>query len=106
MFQKNDRPLSTVRALTAVLCVLVGVIGGFTALLTMTTDFVWGLLSLILSVFGAWWAYWIAELIFSTIVDIKLIRNRLYHQSNESLAEFLKDTPHPPRFYEQARWIE
>ena len=91
MFHKNDRALLIIRPITAVLCVLAGVFGGISALVLMAHEFFLGFVGLIISAFGAFWAYWLAELVFSAIVDLKLIRNRLYRQSNDNLAEFLVD---------------
>ena len=90
MFERNDKALLTAGA---IIKVFIGII----AILSLVMGIILAVLvhaALFLIIFGGWficWLIWIfARLYLSYLCDIKLIRNKLYGESNEGLADFLK----------------
>lgn len=91
MFERNDRALLITRiiimvtiAIFAVLSLVMGIV------LAVVIDGVYFLFAL-----AGWFACWLlwvgARLYLSYLVDIKLIRNKLYGENNEDLEAFLKN---------------
>ena len=90
MFERNDKALLTTR-------IIVMVIIGIFAVLSLVMGIVLAVLvhgAMFLIAFVGWffcWLLWVfARLYLSYLCDIKLIRNKLYGESNNDLEVFLK----------------
>lgn len=90
MFQRNDKALLTTR-------IIIMVIISIFAVLSLVMGIVLAVLingAMFLTAFAGWFLCWIiwviARLYLSYLCDIKLIRNKLYGESNEGLEMFLK----------------
>lgn len=89
MFQKNDRALITARTITLIVVIILAV-GSFTMGLALAIAI---RPVLFLTAFAGWFLCWLAwvfvRLHLSYLCDIKLIRNKLYGESNAGLEVFL-----------------
>lgn len=90
MFERNDKPLLTTRVIVMVVIGILAVASLVAGIvLAIALDGVWFLIT-----FALWflcWLCWVfARLYLSYLCDIKLIRNKLYGESNEDLEVFLK----------------
>jgi len=89
MFERNDNALLAAR-------IIIGVFIAIVAVASLVMGLVWAVLihwAYILFAFVGWFLCWIMwvfmRLYLSYLVDIKLIRNKLYGESNEGLEVFL-----------------
>ncbi len=96
MFQKSDRTLLIVR-LIVLICILIfamaiGIVG---ILVCIDFSILYGLLILFVGALLCWlnWLFW--NLLFGFLCDVKLIRNKLYRESNEGLKGMLGDLSRP-----------
>ena len=89
MFRNNDKTLFITRLIVIVTLGIFAVLSlGVGIFLAVTIKGVYFLFT-----FVGWflcWLFWVgARLVFSYLVDIKLIRNKLYDESNDGLEMFL-----------------
>ena len=109
MFERNDKALLTTR-------VIVMVVIGFFVVASFAGGIALAVLvhgALFLVTFVGWffcWLMWVfARLYMSYLVDIKLIRNKLYGESNEDLEVFLKgeeERSNSPKMQEKRKETE
>ena len=90
MFKRNDKALRISRIIFIVIIVIIAVLSLVTGIiLAVDYEGVYFLFT-----FVGWFLCWImwvfTRLYLSYLVDIKLIRNKLYGESNEELEVFLK----------------
>jgi len=89
MFQRNDKALITARIITLVV-VIIFAVGSFAMGIALAIA-IHG--ALFLTAFVGWFLCWLAwvfaRLHLSYLCDIKLIRNKLYDESNAGLEVFL-----------------
>ena len=110
MFEQNDRTLFTAQSIIKVFCIIGAIlcfIGGIVLFITsnqkVTDNFgkisnvtnyaqIIGGVALILFSSLVFWIIWIfSKLIFSTLCDIKFIRNKLYQLDNDNLKSFIEE---------------
>lgn len=91
MFERNDKALLTTRK-------IIMLIIGIFAILSLVMGIVLAVLvhgAMFLLALGGWFVCWlmwvVARLFLSYLVDIKLIRNKLYDEKNTKLEVFLED---------------
>ena len=93
MFERNDKALLVTRIIVIVVIGILAVASLIAGIwLAVDYDELY-----VLIIFVGWfkcWLWWVlAKLLFSYLVDVKVIRNKLYDESNDGLAVFLKSTP-------------
>lgn len=110
MFEQNDRTLFTAQSIIKVFCIIGAIlcfIGGIVLCVTSNqkvadnfgeisnvTNYAQIIGGVALILFGSlvFWIIWIfSKLIFSTLCDIKLIRNKLYQLDNDNLKSFIEE---------------
>ncbi len=91
MFERNDKALRTAHTLFTVflwifliLCLICGVV------CSVVLESGWYVLIALFGLLVCFLGWIVNMLIFSFLCDIKLIRNKLYGESNEGLNDFLK----------------
>lgn len=90
MFKKNDKALLTIRIITMVVIAIFAV--AFFVMGILFAVWIHGAFFLLTFVgwFGCWLMWVFVRLYLSYLVDVKLIRNKLYGESNVDLDVFLK----------------
>lgn len=91
MFLRNDKALLTTRIIiiiTTVIFALISLIIGIVSAVQIHGAY---FLLTVIGWFFCWLRWVIWKLILSYICDVKLIRNKLYGESNDGLNVFLKD---------------
>ena len=90
MFERNDRALLTTRIIVMVVIGIFAVLSLAVGIaLAVILDGLYFLITPVLWLF-CWLGWVVARLYMSYLCDIKLIRNKLYGESNEGLEVFLK----------------
>ena len=93
MFYKNDKKLLVFRLIVAICCVFGAVFGfvyGLVTVIQLPSAWVSGLV-MMLSPLWAGLVWLAAEVVFSFLFDVKLIRNKLYGISNEDIDKYVKE---------------
>lgn len=110
MFEQNDKTLFTAQSIIKIFCIIGAIlcfIGGIILCVTSSqevtgnlgeiktiTNYTQIIGGVALILFGSlvFWIIWIfSKLIFSTLCDIKLIRNKLYQLDNDNLKSFIEE---------------
>lgn len=90
MFELNDKALLTTRKIAMVVIGIFAVLSlVFGIVMAVAADWWWFFITFALW-FLCWLAWVVVRLHLSYLCDIKLVRNRLYGESNEGLEMFLK----------------
>ena len=96
MFEKNDKPLFIVRILLIVMCLIIAIGSVITFIVLCCVDggenIVIGLIPLFCGPLVAWLMWIFGQLSLNMMCDIKLIRNKLYGESNRPIAPFFTDS--------------
>ena len=89
MFEKNDKALLTARIIVIVV-ISIFAVASFVLGIVLAQDEGYLFLVAVVGWFLCWIMWVVARLYMSYLVDVKLIRNKLYGESNEGLEVFFK----------------
>ena len=96
MFQNNDKYLVVARKILSVLSIILGALGVITGLILCSLEvYVAGLILMLVEPILCLIVWFVGMLVLSYLCDVKLIRNKLYGESNDYLKDFLSQKSEP-----------